>query len=86
MAPKKGDCLYWNWKGCKVKKKSTKRKGQFGLRLKFKKNKKNKSKRKGLNKWVKGAIAAIAPSAAAVGYGLIKTLLKKNTGYEDIYA
>ncbi|WP_438568336.1 hypothetical protein [Cetobacterium sp.] len=56
------------------------------MRLKFKKNKKNKSKRKGLNKWVKGAIAAIAPSAAAVGYGLIKTLLKKNTGYEDIYA
>lgn len=83
MAPKKEQCLYWNWKGCKVKKKTSKRKGRIGLRFT---KKRTKSKRKGLNKWVKGALAAVAPSAAAVGIGIIKTLLKKNTGYSDIYA
>lgn len=76
----KGLCLYWNWKGCKIKKTP---KIKRRSRMIFKRK---KGQRKGLNKWVKGAIGAVVPSAAAIGVGLIKTLLKKNTGYSDIYA
>lgn len=45
-----------------------------------------RKKRKGLNKWTKGVLATLLPSAIAVGIGAVKHLLKKNTGYQDIYA
>lgn len=44
-------------------------------------------RRKGkLSNWLKGALIATAPAVAATGIGLVKQLLKKNTGYSDIYA
>lgn len=46
-----------------------------------------RKKRKGkISKWVKGALASLAPAAVAVGIGTIKKLMRKNTGYSDIFA
>lgn len=46
-----------------------------------------RTNRKGkINPWVKGAIAAVAPSILATGYGVVKHLLKTNKGYSNIYA
>lgn len=58
---------------------------------KLKKSHKRRSRkihvRKGkINPWLKGAIAAVLPSAIAVGIGGVKKLLRTNHGYSDIYA
>lgn len=47
--------------------------------------KKNLNRRGKWKKWLAGGLAALTPSILAIGYGTAKQLLKKNTGYSDIY-
>lgn len=59
-----------------------------GGAIKKKKRRNSRRTRKGkINPWLKGAIAAVAPSVVASGYGLAKHLLRnKYAGYTNIYS
>lgn len=60
------------------------KKKRITKRKKWSTNKKRKGNK--LKKWGIGIGATLAPSAIAVGIGLIKKLLNTNKGYSDILA